>query len=177
MSSSDLATTRREFESLFDDVGSELIALWPTLDLRVRVSMLLAAMDGLDLDEDCRNSLVVAAPELSMMSPENDDESDELAAPPLAQVATGQLSTLASVLQALRNNTELSEELWPPAVDFESTVAAEIGARGAAVAFENLKRARSNVLLQVATNLLLIQIQDSDGEDDDSNNSNNNGAR
>jgi hypothetical protein len=157
---SDLATTRREFEALFDDVGSELIALWSTLDLRVRVSMLLAAMDGLDLDEDCRNSLVVAAPELTMAPPENGDDSDELAAPPLAS------SSLASVLQALRNGTELSEEMWPPASDFESTVAAEIGARGAAVAFENLKRARSNVLLQVATNLLLIQIQDSDDEQD-----------
>jgi hypothetical protein len=172
---SDLASARREFEEIFDNVGSELIALWPTLDLRVRVSMVLAAMDGLDMDEDCRNSLIVAVPELTMTPPENDD-SDECAAPPLALVEANdeQRSTLAIVLQALRSGTEYSEEIWPPALDFESTVAAEIGARGAAVAFENLKRARSNVLVQVATNLLLIQIQDSDNDGEEVEN---NGAR
>lgn len=168
-----MSELRREFESVFDNVGAELIAVWPALELNVRVSMLLAAMDGLELDEDCRNSLVVAAPELMMTSlTEEEDATDDVSTPPLAQVngddAAGS-SVLAVVLNALRNGTEHSEAIWPPAVDFQGVIAAEIGERGAAVAFDNLKKARSNVLLQVATNLLLIQIQeqDQDVEGDD----------
>lgn len=163
-----MSELRREFESLFDNVGAELIAVWPVLELNVRVSMLLAAMDGLEMDEDCRNSLVVAAPELMMTSSTDEgDATDDVSTPPLAQVNDdGGSSVLVEVLNALRSGTEHSEAIWPPAVDFQSVIAAEIGERGAAVAFDNLKKARSNVLLQVATNLLLIQIQEQDQDDE-----------
>jgi hypothetical protein len=75
--------------------------------------------------------------------------------------SNGQCAVLASVLQALRSGTEHSEADMAASTRFSKHQwRRRLAQRGAAVAFENLKRARSNVLVQVATNLLLIQIQD-----------------
>ena len=161
-----IAATRTGFRELFDSAGSEFIEIWPSLPLPVRVSMTLAAIEELELDADCADTLAVAAPELFATS--SDDDTDA-APPPIALVSDSErdanATTLAQLLHALRNCDEHNVQLWPPAADFEANVAEAIGAAAAATAMTNLKHARSNILLQTAINLMLIRVDDDDAND------------
>jgi hypothetical protein len=152
---------RTEFRALFDNVGSDFIATWFSLQVDIRVAMATAAVQALQFDDDQVYSLMVAAPELFHYG-------DEVAQPPplcaVDQSAGAEHSVLAELMVALRNGEELQASLWPPALDFESDMAAEHGAESAAAAFVNLKLMRSAALLQVATNIMLIRLDDADSD-------------
>ena len=170
-----ISATRSGFRELFASVGPTLIDLWPTLSPHVRLSMTLATIDELELDKDTLNTLLVAAPEFFSIVSSSDSvdrdaaEANTLAAPSIVDVVADcdpSSTPLAKLLVALRDSNEHSVELWPPAVDFEASVASAIGAAAAQTAWQEMKQARSNVLLQAAINLLLIQLNDPADDDE-----------
>lgn len=154
---------RTEFRALFDNVGNDFIATWFSLQIDIRVAMVTAAVQALQFDDDQVYSQMVAAPELFHYDGDNDASAQQ--PPPLCavdQTAGAEHSVLAELMIALRNGEELQASLWPPALDFESEMAAEHGAESAAAAFANLKLLRSATLLQVATNIMLIRLDEAE---------------
>ena len=67
-----------------------------------------------------------------------------------------QSSLLGALMRALRDSKENSVAMWPPAADYEQTVAQVIGAEKAAEAMQTMRHGRSSILLQLSINLLLL---------------------
>lgn len=168
LSHESISNVRNEYRALYDDVGSDVVSLWPTLSQPVRIAMTATAVEALQFDAEVSSSLMVAAPELfGDDDDENGGATNEAAlgnSPPIVAVDADGASALGRLLLALRNGGELESSLWPPALDFEADMALLHGAAAARDAFGNLKLLRSFALLNVATNLLLIRIDD--GDDD-----------
>lgn len=172
LSHESVSNVRNEYRALYDDVGGDVVSVWPTLSQPVRIAMTATAVEALQFDDDVASSLMVAAPELFGDDGDNDqvggsDASAPDTAPPIVAIDADGASALGRLLLALRNGGELDSSLWPPAVDFEAEMTLLHGAAAAKDAFGNLKLLRSFALLHVATNLLLIRLGDDDDDDDE----------